>query len=108
MTAVSLDGIRLAIDEAPRIDTPTFARRTRNAIAQAVVGEALAHREPAPPAHEPPVAELRRHVGPELAERLTAVYAGGRDWTSPALDALAPLNALAKRPEPGSQNPVPG
>jgi hypothetical protein len=97
MTAVSLAAIRDAIDEAGRTDTATFARRARNAIAQAVVGEALAHDEPEPPAHDPPVDELRRHVGADLADRLAALYAGDRDWTSHAIEALAPLNALARQ-----------
>jgi hypothetical protein len=36
-------------------------------------------------------------VGPELAEQLAVVYDGGAGWTSHAIDALAPLHALAAR-----------
>jgi hypothetical protein len=93
---VSLDGVRAAIDSAPRSDTATFARQTRNAIAQAVVVAALSAESPSPPRHAPPEAELRERVGPELAAELLKVYAGDADWTSRAIDALEPLHALTR------------
>jgi hypothetical protein len=93
---MSLDGIRDAIDEAPRSETPAFARRVRNAIAQAVLAEALAHERPLPPRHDPPVDALADRVGPELAAELVAVYTGGADWTTHAIDALEPLHDLSR------------
>jgi hypothetical protein len=93
---VSLEGIRAAIDSAPAHDTASFARQTRNAIAQAVLEAALAREEPGPPQHEPPARELHERVGPELAAELLRVYAGGADWTRHAIDALEPLHALTR------------
>ena len=93
---MSLDGIRDAIDEAPRTDTVLFARRVRNAIARAVLAEALAHEQAVPPEREPPADALTARVGPELAAELVAVYAGGSDWTTHAIDALEPLHELAR------------
>jgi len=93
---MSLDVIRDAIDEAPRSDTAAFARRVRNAIAQAVLAEALTHEQAAPPQHDPPADELTARVGPDLAAELVAVYAGGADWTSHAIDALEPLHELTR------------
>ncbi len=93
---VSLAALRAAIDAAPVTDAATLARRTRNAIAQAVLAESIAHEAPEPPEHDPPVAELRARLGAQLAEELAAVYAGGADWTSHAIDVLEPLHALAR------------
>jgi len=95
MCAVSLQAIREAIDTCAESDTATFARQTRNAIARAIVAEAMAHEAPAAAEHPPP--DLRPVVGPELADTLAALYAGGDDWTSRAIDALEPLHALARR-----------
>jgi hypothetical protein len=89
---VSLDAVRSAIDSCGESDTRTFARRTRNAIALAVVSRGAA----AAPAHRPPVDRLQRELGPELAELLAGVYAGGPDWTSNAIDALEPLHELVR------------
>ena len=94
MSAMSLADVRAALDTAPTADTAALARRARNEIAKAVVAEALAHETP-PPA-DPPVDALRERFGPELATELAAVYAGGPDWTSHAIDALEPLHALTR------------
>jgi hypothetical protein len=93
---MSLVALRAAIDEAPHTDAPTLARTTRNAIAQAVLAAALAGESPPPPEREPPLAELRARLGPQLAEELATVYAGGSDWTTHAIDALGPLHQLAR------------
>ncbi len=89
---MSLDAVRSAIDSCGVSDTRTFARQTRNAIALAVV----AQRSPAPSEREAPLERLRREVGPELAELLAGVYAGGPEWTTSAIDALEPLHALVR------------
>ena len=94
MRGMSLEGVRRALDDAPAADTATLARATRNAIAQAVLAEALSHQTPVPA--EPPLTALRERFGPVLAEELAAVYAGGPDWTAHAIDALEPLHALAR------------
>ena len=91
---MSLAAVRAALDAAPSEDTATLARRTRNALAQAVLAEAFSHE--APVAAAPPLSLLRERFGPELAEELAAVYAGGPDWTTHAIDALEPLHALAR------------
>ena len=93
---MSLAAVRAALDAAPSADTATLARRARNALAQAVLAEALSHELPAPPARRPPVESLRERLGPELAAELAAVYAGGPDWTTHAIDALEPLHALTR------------
>jgi hypothetical protein len=102
MVAVSLEAaaldLRAAIESAPDLDAAAFARRTRNAIAQAVVAAAFDAEETlAPPERRPPLDELSGRVGPELAAELAAVYDGGAGWTSHAIDALEPLHALAAR-----------
>jgi hypothetical protein len=89
---MSLDAVRSAIDSCGESDTRSFARRTRNAIALAVV----AQRSASPARREAPVARLRREVGPELAELLTDVYEGGPEWTTRAIDALEPLHELVR------------
>ena len=91
---MSLAAVRAALDAGPTEDTATLARRTRNALAQAVLAEAFSHEAPEPA--EPPFTSLRERFGPELAEELAAVYAGGPDWTTHAIDALEPLHALTR------------
>ena len=91
---MSLEGVRRALDDAPTVDTAALARATRNAIAQAVLAEAFSHEAPAPAV--PPLTSLRERFGPELAEELAAVYAGGPGWTARAIDALEPLHALTR------------
>ena len=91
---MSLQAIRETIDTCIESEPAVFARRTRNALAQAIVAEALVHESPAPADHAPP--DLSPLVGDELAETLAAVYAGGADWTSRAIAALEPLHALAR------------
>ena len=94
-TAVDL---RAALESAADLDPVAFARRARNAIAQAVVAAALDTSETLAPApHRAPVDELSDRVGPELAAELAAVYDGGPGWTSHAIDALEPLHSLASR-----------
>ncbi len=90
--------LRAAIESAAELDAASFARRTRNAIAQAVVAAAIAAEERlAPPEREPPLDELSGRVGPKLAAELAAVYDGEAGWTSHAIDALEPLHALTAR-----------
>jgi hypothetical protein len=93
---MSLDGVRDVIDACGSLEPAVFARRTRNALAEAILAEAIAPAEPPAPAHSPPL-ELRDRVGVDLGDQLAAVYAGGSDWTSHAIDALEPLNELARR-----------
>lgn len=88
---MTLDAVREAIDSCAEAETPVFARRTRNAIALAIVGA----RGTAAPA-TPPVDELRACLGDELGATLARVYEGGPNWTTHAIDALEPLNRLAK------------
>jgi hypothetical protein len=92
---MSLEAVRDAIDSCPESEPAVFARRTRNALAQAILASALAREAPEPPAHEAPVDDLRRCVGDELGGLLAEIYAGGEEWTSRAIDALPPLHALA-------------
>ncbi len=88
--------LRAAIQAAPELERSAFARRTRNAIAQAVIAASLASEEALdPPEQGAPVEELRERVGPALAAELAAIYDGGAGWTSRAIDALEPLHALA-------------
>ena len=97
LEAAAVD-LRAAIDSATELDSAAFARRTRNAIAQAVVAAASAAQDTLTPAdHGAPIEELRGRVGPELAAELAAVYEGGAGWTSHAIDALQPLHSLAAR-----------
>lgn len=94
---MSLQAVREAIDLCGETDRAAFARRTRNALAQAILAESFAHAAPEPAAHEPPVDELRSTVGDELGDALAAIYEGSGDWTSRAIDALEPLHAIARR-----------
>jgi hypothetical protein len=96
MRGVSLAALRSAVDRAPALDAPAFARAARNALAQAVLAEAITHTEDPPPSHEPPLDAVRARVGDELAAHLAAVYAGGDGWTTHAIDALEPLHALTR------------
>ena len=89
---MTLDAVREAIDSCGEAETAVFARRTRNAIALAIVA-----RGTAPDVRPAPVERLCAEVGDELGHTLAEVYAGGADWTSFAIDALEPLNRLAKR-----------
>jgi hypothetical protein len=92
------DDLRAVIESAPDLDAAAFARRARNAIAQAVLAAAFSADETlAPPTQRPPIDDLRGRVGPELAAELAAVYDGAPGWTSHAIDALEPLHALAAR-----------
>lgn len=102
MTSVSLEtaavDLRAAIESAPELDAAAFARRTRNAIAQAVVAAALAAEETLEPAdRQAPVEALRGCLGPGLATELAAVYDGGPGWTRHAIELLEPLHVLATR-----------
>jgi hypothetical protein len=97
---VSLEAVRDAIDTCAASDPAAFARRTRNALAQAIVGEAFTHEQAAQPTHAAPLAELRLCVGDDLGGALAAVYEGSENWTSLAIDALEPLNELARPPRP--------
>lgn len=96
MRAVTLEAVREAIDECAGTDPAVFARRTRNALAAAILAESLSHTSPLPPAHAAPADDLRSTVGDELSATLTAIYEGGDDWTSRAIDALEPLHALTR------------
>jgi hypothetical protein len=93
---VSLDALRATVDRAAVLETPAFARAARNALAEAVLAEAMTHAADPPPAHDPPLDAVRARVGDDLAEHLAAVYAGGAGWTSHAIDALEPLHALVR------------
>lgn len=88
--------LRIAVDQAGESDRASFARAARNAVAQAILAAALApDTVVAGPEHEPPAEEMRDLLGPDLGEALTALYRGGDDWTSRAIDLLEPLNELA-------------
>jgi hypothetical protein len=92
----ALRPLRATVDAAAASDRAAFARAARNAVAQAILAAALAPDTTAsPPEHEPPVAEVRELLGPELGAALTELYLGGDDWTSRAIDLLEPLNEVA-------------
>jgi hypothetical protein len=88
--------LRDTVDAVVASDRAAFARAARNAVARAILAAAL---EPGVgsgrPEHEPPTAKLRDLLGPDVGDALTALYRGGDDWTSRAIDLLEPLNALA-------------
>lgn len=92
-----LSPFRAEIDAAGATDRATFARRIRNAVARAVVEGSLAPSAvvPAPP-HAPPAAEVCALVGDELGAALVALYDGGEEWTTRAIDVLEPLHALSR------------
>lgn len=99
-TAVSTDALRPlreAVDAAGSTDRVAFARAARNAVAQAILIASLARDSAARrPDHDPPESEVHELVGQELGDALTALYRGGGDWTSRAIDLLEPLNELAR------------
>jgi hypothetical protein len=91
-----LQPLRATVDAAVASDRAAFARAARNAVAQAILAAALVpDAEAGRPEHEPPAAEVRDLLGPDLGDALTELYRGGDDWTSRAIDLLEPLNALA-------------
>lgn len=94
---MTLHAVREAIDSCADCEPSVFARRTRNALAAAILAESLAHADPEPAQREPPVAALRDRLGGDLGDSLAAIYAGQADWSSRAIDALEPLHALARR-----------
>src|SRR2546430_7391613 len=97
VAADALTPFRDAIDAAGASDRATFARRARNAVAQAVLAAALAPEATvAVPAHPAPADDVRALVGDDLAAELVALYDGGADWTSRAIDLLEPLHALSR------------
>jgi hypothetical protein len=92
----ALRPLRDTVDTAAAGDRAAFARAARNAVAQAILAAALAQDTSATlPEHEPPEAEVRDLLGPEVGDALNELYRGGDDWTSRAIDLLAPLNELA-------------
>jgi hypothetical protein len=94
----ALRPFRETIDAASLDGRASFARAARNAVAQAILATALAREASAPaaaPEHEPPEAEIRALLGADLGGELAALYRGGDDWTSRAIDLLAPLNEVA-------------
>ncbi|HEY3183005.1 MAG TPA: hypothetical protein VGJ77_09230 [Gaiellaceae bacterium] len=105
LTGAAAD-FRAAVDAAPTVDAATFARRTRNAIAQLVLAAARSACPRSGPVEGvwgnrevPPAtcSALRAHVGNELAAQLIALYDGGEGWTSRAIDVLEPLHTLTRR-----------
>jgi hypothetical protein len=93
----ALRPLREAIDTTPTDDRAAFARAARNAVARAILAAAMVPDAFAgPPEHEPPEREVRELLGPDVGDALTALYRGGDDWTSRAIDLLAPLNELAR------------
>lgn len=96
MSTDALRSLRDTVDNAAASDRAAFARAARNAVAQAILAAALApHTAASKPDHEPPAADVRDLLGPDLGDALTALYRGGDDWTSRAIDLLEPLNELA-------------
>jgi hypothetical protein len=88
--------LRDTVDTAAASERAAFARAARNAVAQAILAAALAPGATAgQPEHEPPAAEVRHLLGPDVGDALTELYRGGDDWTSRAIDLLEPLNVLA-------------
>jgi hypothetical protein len=88
--------LRDTVDAAGTSDRAAFARAARNAVAQAILAAALApDTGVGRPEHEPPAAEVRDLLGPDIGDALTELYRGGDDWTSRAIDLLEPLNELA-------------
>jgi hypothetical protein len=88
--------LRDTVDATVTNDPAAYARAARNAVAQAILAAALApDADPGRPEHEPPAAEVRELLGPDVGDALTELYRGGDDWTSRAIDLLEPLNELA-------------
>jgi hypothetical protein len=95
----ALRPFRDTIDGASLAERASFARAARNAVAQAILATALAPEATAvvdKPEHEPPEAEIRALLGANLGRELAALYRGGDDWASRAIDLLAPLNEVAR------------
>ena len=96
MSTDVLRPLRATVDAAVASDRAAFARAARNAVAQAILAAALTPDAGAgQPEHEPPEVEVRDLLGPDVGDALTALYRGGDDWTSRAIDLLEPLNELA-------------
>ena len=93
--STAFDAVREAIDTAGAGDPAAFARATRNAVAKAILAAAFEPVAPAPPAHDPPP-QMFDLVGPDLAGELAALYRGGEDWTTHAIDVLEPLHELTR------------
>jgi hypothetical protein len=92
----ALRSLRATVDTAAASDRAAFARAARNAVAQAILAAALTpDLDAGRPEHEPPETEVRDLLGPEVGDALSALYRGGDDWTSRAIDLLEPLNELA-------------
>ncbi len=90
--------VRAALASADTTEGAEFARRARNAVAQAILTAALEGGDEIGPPQEPaPRDGVRAHVPPELADELLALYEGGAGWTSRAIDVLRPLHELAGR-----------
>jgi len=95
----ALRPFRETIDAASLEGRASFARAARNAVAQAILATALAADTTEiafAPEHEPPEAEITALLGPHLGAELAALYRGGDDWASRAIDLLAPLNEVAR------------
>jgi len=96
MSSDALRPLRETIDTASLDERASFARVARNAVAHAILAASLAPDTAAgPPEHEPPEAEIRDLLGSDVGAELAALYRGGDDWTSRAIDLLEPLNELA-------------
>jgi hypothetical protein len=90
---------RETIDAARLEGRASFARAARNAVAQAILATALAAdtaETAVAPEQEPPEAEITALLGPHLGAELAALYRGGDDWASRAIDLLAPLAEAAR------------
>jgi hypothetical protein len=96
MATDALRPFRDTIDAASLAERAAFARAARNAVAGAILAASLASdTSVAAPEREPPEAEIRALLGAEVGAELAELYRGGEDWTSRAIDLLAPLNELA-------------
>jgi hypothetical protein len=96
MSSDALRPLRETIDAVSLAERASFARAARNAVAGAILAASFAPDAAAgPPEHEPPEAAIRELLGREVGSELAALYRGGEDWTSRAIDLLAPLNELA-------------
>jgi hypothetical protein len=99
MAADALRPFRDTIDCARLDERAAFARTARNAVARAILTASLAadaaDAAVEAPEREPPEAQIRALLGAEVGAELAELYRGGDDWTSRAIDLLAPLNELA-------------
>ena len=96
MSSDALRQFRETIDAAGAAEQAAFARAARNAVAGAILAAALTPDAAAGRAErEPPEAAIRELLGPDLGAEVAALYRGGEDWTSRAIDLLEPLNELA-------------